>query len=82
MKESTRVRLMVTFGAVLLIVPAAILLTMADAAFRDQCKIKCTGQAYRVTTVGHGPNLQYPADCHCIAPADRTFWEKLRDLVM
>ena len=76
-------KLMIIFGALILIVPSVFLLTTANSAFRNECKAKCvpSGQTYRIITTGYTSTdpLQYPAYCICIAPADRTVWERLRD---
>ena len=78
-------KMMIGIGAFILIVPTVAVLTMSDAAFRQQCKAKCNpeGQSYRVENVGGGVTSSgqviYPARCYCIAPEQRTVWEKLRD---
>ena len=78
-----KTKLMIGVGALVLVFPAAFLLTRADAAFRQQCNAKCspTGQSYRVVNTGYISSLQYPAECFCIPLAKRTLWEKLRDSV-
>jgi hypothetical protein len=85
--EARKLRIMVVVGILILAVPSIALLTMADSAFREECKSKCapSGQTYRVTTIGYGQGaraLDYPATCDCILPEKRTIWEQLRDLVL
>jgi hypothetical protein len=84
-KEARNLRIMIVVGILILAVPSIALLTMADAAFREECKNKCapSGQTYRVVNVGAPAARQgeYPATCDCILPEKRTIWERLRDLI-
>jgi len=82
MDWSTKV--MIGIGAFILIVPTAVVLTMSDSVFRDQCKAQCVpnGQSYRVENVGYNASsdrFAYPAKCFCISKEQRTVWERLRD---
>jgi hypothetical protein len=83
-KMDWKTKAMIGLGACILIIPTAVVLTMADAAFRETCKAGCApnGLSYRVENVGYnaGARGDYPAKCYCISREDRTVWEKIRDM--
>lgn len=65
-------------GIVILVVPAAYLLTSADSVFREECKAQCAkiGMDYRVIPVGYGPSsIEYPATCRCVKPEEKKWWQ-------
>jgi hypothetical protein len=64
-------------GIVILVVPASYLLTVADSAFRDECKANCakTGMDYRVIPLGaSAPRGEYPAECRCVPSEPKKWW--------
>ena len=78
-------RLAIIAGLLILVVPTAVVLTLSNSVFRDQCKAQCAplDLTYRVENIGYNTadRLQYPARCYCIRRDQRTVWEKLRDLI-
>lgn len=86
MSDAWKIRIAISVGLLVLVVPAVTILHMSDSAFRDGCRAQCApyGLTYRVRTIGHqgaSGELRFPADCHCIRPSERTVVEKLRDLI-
>ena len=76
---SRATKIFIAVGALILVVPAAYILTAADWAFREECKAKCAsnGKDYKVIAVV-APLGEYPAECRCITAGEKKWWQLWR----